>query len=1137
MNMKILRRMLTGALIVASVGILSSCKDYGEDINNLQDQINKAALKSELTTAQSTLQKAADDAKKAADDAMAEARKRLSEQDFEDFANRLEKILRDHQDSLKTAFQKNFDQDEALKDTASNIRRDMSGMQSQLKNDIEGAKTYTDDELDKLVKKYKLENVVTMNVKDYTTLQELLAKSDELESLIDKASSLEELEAASRKVSAFTSIVDELYTGVTSVELIATFSDENSIDHYLANYAQTGKSTTATAGSYTTTSNAPFGMAFYKGTIAETSIFGDEVTTQGFISNKVGYQKGAAIKDTVNILVRVSPVNADFSSYQEGDILIVNSQGQALDDYLTVGRPKKYGEVLSYTGTRATNIGSGLWLIPVTMKRGVTIKDYMLATHPDAKLNSADEIADKGRETLYAVAIRNTQKNGTASTQRYAVSTYDLVSSYEDYKPATIFTFQVNDTDVEEIYNRWTGTIIQAEETYTASKQEYMWKQKVNEKVATPATAFDKSLSDEAKYASFSQNVNIGGSKAITPNADGNVAYEERYWWQQSSPYNIIKAEIGEPIYLTDFIGARPQTGSDGVVKAGNYEETRLDYYYVVLDSIGAIESRPSEMNAWLSYQYEGLNKVYKIGEKCTIKVLSKSAQGDIIGFRVYAVNLDGTLADPDGRPFYVQIDQKTEHGTISATDGQTANNIVAKMAADGNYTDNSNAYNFSIFKIKPQTGGWLDFAFTGGNFRIGDYTFSGTFTAANSGTATIKKDEHPNLLAADLNISYWLIKDLYDNGTPKSYATKWSEANYIGIAVRNIEAWVDNSTLDFTLVGYENNNAMNFLDINIRKQMPATADIPADKAVTWYPEWAPSGSTLNIYPKPSQDNTGAAITAPFWNPANIIGYATADVSTFTTNATPSTSYKWVIKGAGENPTDITLTNVTGSTAVIPAGNIGNTYDGIIYYRFPGISLVSATSSVEAYDAAAWTGKIAIGNAVDLLKYKVKAYDAYTDGSGNTVKKSDFFIKWSDVSGGGYAHFWGFNSATTYNYDLGQTKLSDILESNSVSKDLYQANEAGVTGITNTSGNYTFDLTAATNVLSNYSITTNDITLSGNAAAYLKVTGYTSGTIQIEKNATTGPSMQWTGTITIEGRDALGKKHTLVSAFPFTLLP
>lgn len=28
----------------------------------------------------------------------------------------------------------------------------------------------------------------------------------------------------------------------------------------------------------------------------------------------------------------------------------------------------------------------------------------------------------------------------------------------------------------------------------------------------------------------------------------------------------------------------------------------------------------------------------------------------DIIGFRVYAVNYDGTLVDPDGKAFYVKL-------------------------------------------------------------------------------------------------------------------------------------------------------------------------------------------------------------------------------------------------------------------------------------------------------------------------------------------------------------------------------------------------------------------------------------------------------------------------------------------------
>jgi hypothetical protein len=246
-------------------------------------------------------------------------------------------------------------------------------------------------------------------------------------------------------------------------------------------------------------------MAFYKGTVGETSIFGDEVTTVGTISGKVGYTKGAAIKDTVNILVRVSPVDADLSKLQaesEKNILIVNSRGEALDDWLNIGNPKKYGDLLSYT--RATNIGSGIWVIPVAMKPGKDINEFMKVTHPDVKLNNSGELISDVPEVLYAVAIRNTAKNVDT---RYAISTYDLISTYENYKPATIFTFKVENEFVETVYNRWDGTTIIAEETQTNTKRDYMWRQKYNERVTESATAFnwqtDGAKAVEAKADNF----------------------------------------------------------------------------------------------------------------------------------------------------------------------------------------------------------------------------------------------------------------------------------------------------------------------------------------------------------------------------------------------------------------------------------------------------------------------------------------------------------------------------------------------------------------------------------------------------------------------------------------------------------
>ena len=56
-----------------------------------------------------------------------------------------------------------------------------------------------------------------------------------------------------------------------------------------------------------------------------------------------------------------------------------------------------------------------------------------------------------------------------------------------------------------------------------------------------------------------------------------------------------------------------------------------------------------------ISYTYSGLNTVVE-GTSTEITINSTTAINDVIGFRVYAVNLDGTLVDPDGRAFYVKL-------------------------------------------------------------------------------------------------------------------------------------------------------------------------------------------------------------------------------------------------------------------------------------------------------------------------------------------------------------------------------------------------------------------------------------------------------------------------------------------------
>ena len=80
MNKKFLSAILFGALMVTSTGTFVSCKDYDDDIENLQTQIDKLATKDELTSQIASLQSAlstaaaeAAAAKTAAADALAKA--------------------------------------------------------------------------------------------------------------------------------------------------------------------------------------------------------------------------------------------------------------------------------------------------------------------------------------------------------------------------------------------------------------------------------------------------------------------------------------------------------------------------------------------------------------------------------------------------------------------------------------------------------------------------------------------------------------------------------------------------------------------------------------------------------------------------------------------------------------------------------------------------------------------------------------------------------------------------------------------------------------------------------------------------------------------------------------------------------
>ena len=89
MRKKYLSALLFGALLVTSAGTFTSCKDYDDDINNLQEQIDKLATKEDMEAKLSQMQSAIDAAKTTAEEALAKAEAAGDSEEVNDLKERV----------------------------------------------------------------------------------------------------------------------------------------------------------------------------------------------------------------------------------------------------------------------------------------------------------------------------------------------------------------------------------------------------------------------------------------------------------------------------------------------------------------------------------------------------------------------------------------------------------------------------------------------------------------------------------------------------------------------------------------------------------------------------------------------------------------------------------------------------------------------------------------------------------------------------------------------------------------------------------------------------------------------------------------------------------------------------------------
>ena len=615
-----------GTLTVASMSTFTSCKDYDDDISNLQGQIDKLATADQLSQKVAELQalissnqtgissletklaevKATADSKATLDQVKDILAGYATNESVTKEANEIvnaaikalqEKDIKDLKALIETA---QGTADKAVKDAADAKAEILKTLEDYaLKSDVDAAQGTADDALAKAeANKTAIENALktlgtgfdeknTVAAAIGTINGQLTAKNTGLAGLDGRLSVIEAALKSDEDGDKLTNlklkidniendlkkIIGEYTTMVTGVELVSSYSGGSDF------------------GSDLSYLGSSINIDMIHGLVAETSVFGDEVSDK--IENPVTYEKGQDIKDDNSIIVRINPVNAELTKNTK--IVLLNSKGESLEDYVTVGEPTKFTDLIV---SRAATVNSGLWKLPVHVAKGVSNEEFKKATQVD------------GKTILYAVAVKNTETQKDAQ-DRYVISTYDVKPSYKDFVAQKNFTFNVNEKSVNQIHNRWTGSAILGENgnDRSDSNPELAWNSN------GPATA----------------PVTSGDNKNVQNASGDEVRYEN----------SLLQVEVGKKFTISD-------------VKAGDINAA--DYYYVVLDKKNAIESGVSELNAWNSYAIDGLKKVVKAGDKLDLTIKSASANGDIIGFRVYAVNRDGKLLDPDGKAFYVIV-------------------------------------------------------------------------------------------------------------------------------------------------------------------------------------------------------------------------------------------------------------------------------------------------------------------------------------------------------------------------------------------------------------------------------------------------------------------------------------------------
>ena len=861
MKRKYLSALLMGTLTVASMSTFTSCKDYDDDISNLQGQIDKLATADQLSQKVAELQALISSNKSDITSLQAELAKKttldevkavLADYATKQYVDAADKTLQDAIDALKTGDIAKLKEDVVKAQAAADkAAKDAEAANAEIVETLKTLATKTElkdaaDAAQKAIKALesknaedlkKAQDAITETLKSYATKSDVedgdKKTLESLASTIKNAS--DALTLANANKQAIADALDILGKGYSKENTVAAAIEAikgqigtpnkelGTLDSRLAaiesvlngvkdDDTKLGLATKVTnienqlrdiIGEYTTMVTA---VDLYKTDANRwsnglpdndlTFIWVPSEHTTKFPADKnltdaqiefSADHKNITITDS--LVVRVSPTNAELTP---ANISLINSQGKELNEFVDVQSVKPYKKLIT-GATRAANAteGNGLWTVTFKLKDGVDIQKFEEAT------------ISQNSYVQFAVAVKNTTSEAKESPRR-VVSAYSVDVKGSSYEPANNnILVQGNDDvwkDIRNIRNRFDVILNNGEEKASAySRETNERKYGVSELEwagNTPYTA-----EEAAKHTQLAKN------------------YDQRAWSN-----TLLPVTVGKKINIA--LGA--MLGNNNTPYYYNTKTGRgyaVKGFYVTLDKDFAIESAPSELNAWAKYSYENVGVTNSKGTitkaahmfygnegYITINSLEDTeVKGDIIGFRVYAVNFDGTLVDPDGRAFYVKVGDAKDQQTVAEANAT----ITATASGSQYFKRNGNESNF-FANITTD-------AFNVGATEITDWTVDYTNNPGDLGNDPIKNLSYGD----DFNVKYY-------NKKGQEVSITSGEVASAKVFLLRPQRFVDGGTYTIKATLSDNVHELRDVTLKFTKVMPTAKDI---KALTYVDE------------------------------------------------------------------------------------------------------------------------------------------------------------------------------------------------------------------------------------------------------------------------------------------------------------